>query len=222
MSEWYENPELLCPQERISVNTCPNFSMFGFSSRGQSHIGNNTPGQDANYTMLVNKSHPTIIASIADGLGSSALSHYGSSIAAKAATEYLAKVFDKIDISTLADNPRQIGNYIRLAMRKAYEEVNNEANKNEILLYTYQSTLTTAIYDGNNLYFGHIGDDGIVVLTQDGKLNLVTTRHGNAKTRQVDTLQSGADHWQIGKVTGTIDGIIMATDRRLRFFCYTY
>ena len=215
MGEFKEDDSKLCKQEHLQYLKQPKIGAFGFSSKGESHKKKNLPGQDANIIKIVNSEHNTFIASIADGVGTAALSHYGSSIATKTATDYLAQIFHVSDISKM--NDKQIGDYIREAMRRAREAVRKEAESQEQLEYSYQSTLTIAIYDGDNLYFGHIGDDGIVALTKEGKLEMVTIRHKGEECSSVYPLQAGENKWQVAKVVG-VDGFVMATDGVLDAF----
>lgn len=215
MEEFKGDTSKLCTQEHVHYLKTNTIGAFGFSSRGESHKERNLPGQDANSIKIVNHNYNTIIASIADGVGSAALSHYGSSIATKTATDYLAKIFHTSDIRNMAD--KQIGDHIREAMRRACEEVSKEAESKEQLEYSYQSTLTIAMYDGNNLYFGHIGDDGIVALTKKGELELITKRHKGEECSSVYPLQAGEKKWQVGKVMD-VDGFVMATDGVLDAF----
>ena len=164
----------------------------------------------------MNYNHNTAIVSIADGVGSCALSNYGSSIATKTATEYLAHIFHFDDIRYMTD--KQIGDHIRQAMRNANNAITKYAEDNQQLEYSFQTTLTIAIYDGKKLFFGHIGDDGIVALTQDGTLEMVTQRHKGEEASSVFPLQIGEKYWQVGKVNSPVDGIIMATDGVLDYF----
>lgn len=97
-------------------------------------------------------------------------------------------------------------------MQKALDAINEEANINQQLPYSYQTTLTIAIYDGNNLYYGHIGDDGIVALTSSGKLLMITTRNKGDEASSVYPLQAGKKMWEVGKCIEPIDGFMMATD----------
>lgn len=185
-------------------------SYFGLSLTGENHLKSGTVCQDANYINMINNNHPTVIAAIADGVGSCSLSHYGSSIAVKTATDYLTSIFSQLDISKTED--KIIGEYIRMAMQKALDAVEEEATKNQRLLYSYQSTLTIAIYDGKNLYFGHVGDDGIVALTSAGNLVMITSRMKGETDTSVFPLQSKKENWQVGKCTEPVDGFMMATD----------
>lgn len=215
MEKFIGDTSKLCIQERVIGSKTDKIGVFGFSSRGKSHKEKGLPGQDANSIKIVNYNHNTLIAAIADGVGSAALSHYGSSIATNTATDYLARIFHTSDIRNMED--RQIGDHIREAMRRACKNVRQEAESNQQFEYSYQSTLTIAIYDGDNLYFGHIGDDGIVALTKQGVLELVTKRHKGAECNSVYPLQNGEKYWQVAKVMD-VDGFVMATDGVLDAF----
>ena len=215
MEGFKEDPSKLCKQENPQAFYGQNIGLIGFSSKGESHKKNNLPGQDANYIKVVNPNHNTVVASIADGVGSSSLSHYGSSIATKVATDYLARIFHTTDIRSMKD--KEIAKHIREAMRRAREAVKKEAEDQEVFEYAYQSTLTTAIYDGDKLYFGHIGDDGIVALNKKGQLELVTLRHKGDEASSVYPLQAREDMYQVGRVDD-VDGFVMATDGVLDAF----
>lgn len=66
-------------------------------------------------------------------------------------------------------------------MMCAYEAVRKEAEELEQLEYSFQSTLTLAIYDGSTLFFSHAGDDGIVAILEDGTMDLATVRKKERK-----------------------------------------
>ena len=201
----------LLKSERLIYKKVDDFGFWGVSLTGKKHKEAGKPCQDANYVRLVNAAnHPTIIAAIADGVGSCTLSHYGSSIAVHTVIDYLTQVFNKLDISETPD--KDIGEYIRTAMQYALDAVNEEAKLSNQLPYSYQSTLTTALYDGKELYFGHVGDDGIVVLTNSGKLSLITSRIKGEEASSVFPLQAGRDCWEVGKCAEPVDGFMMATD----------
>ena len=218
MSEPVFDESKLIKPGNLNYQTFGDISFFGLTLTGKSHIDMGTPCQDANYCHFTNAKHPTLVAVIADGIGSCALSHYGASIAVKTSVEYLTQELNNIDISKTAD--KDMGKYIRNAMRKAREEVEKEADEMNQLVWSYQSTLTIAIYDGSLLYYGHIGDDGIVVLTQDGTLEMITQRIKGEEASSLRPLQSDERWWEVGKCAKPVDGFIMATDGVLDGFVY--
>lgn len=205
----FDESKLIKPGE-LTFQEMGKINFLGLTLTGKSHLEKGKVCQDANYVRFTNKNHPTLVAAIADGVGSCALSNYGSSIAVKVSTNYLTSVFNKLDISNTDD--KEIGDHIRTAMQKALDAIDEEANINQQLPYSYQTTLTLAIYDGNNLYYGHIGDDGIVALTSDGKLSMITTRIKGDEANSVYPLQAGKNKWEVGKCIEPVDGFMMATD----------
>ena len=101
-------------------------------------------------------------------------------------------------------------------MSFAYSEVETLADKLEQMVFSLQSTLTVALYDYKDIYFGHAGDSGIVVLTTKGIYELATNRHKGEEASSVFPLQSRTT-WQFGKVENTV-GFVMATDGVLDHF----
>ncbi len=186
-------------------------SYWGFSQRGESHIGNGTPCQDRCVIDVVNSS-PLIIAGIADGVGSCMLSHYGAATATRSAVDYLKK--ELIAYKGSLDDA-YVGDLLRSAMMCAYEAVRKEAEELEQLEYSFQSTLTLAIYDGSTLFFSHAGDDGIVAILEDGTMDLATVRKKGEEASSVVPLQ-GLD-WETRKSTN-VSAFVMATDGVLDAF----
>lgn len=186
-------------------------SYWGFSQRGESHIGNGAPCQDRCVIDVVNSS-PLIIAGIADGVGSCMLSHYGAATATRSAVDYLKK--ELIAYKGSLDDA-YVGDLLRSAMMCAYEAVRKEAEELEQLEYSFQSTLTLAIYDGSTLFFSHAGDDGIVAILEDGTMDLATVRKKGEEASSVVPLQ-GLD-WETRKSTN-VSAFVMATDGVLDAF----
>lgn len=186
-------------------------SYWGFSQRGESHIGNGAPCQDRCVIDVVNSS-PLIIAGIADGVGSCMLSHYGAATATRSAVDYLKK--ELIAYNGSLDDA-YVGDLLRSAMMCAYEAVRKEAEELEQLEYSFQSTLTLAIYDGSTLFFSHAGDDGIVAILEDGTMDLATVRKKGEEASSVVPLQ-GLD-WETRKSTN-VSAFVMATDGVLDAF----
>lgn len=204
------------PEETSFMGMIQNITYWGFSQRGESHIKNGLPCQDRCKLLVSNGSRPIIIAAIADGVGSCALSHYGASIATEAATALLKEELDNYPNEKLED--KVVGDLLRGAMQYAYDTVKKSAEEMEQLEYSFQSTLTIALYDENTLYISHAGDDGVVVVTDDGKLELVTARIKGEEASSVYPLQAGSQYWQVFKVDRHVSGFVMATDGVLDAF----
>lgn len=190
-------------------------SAFGFSQQGESHINKSVPCQDRSSLRFLTDT--VMVAAIADGVGSCALSDYGSDTAIKASLDFLEKYLGKkLEDPTFSLDVKLMGKLLREMMQYAYDQVKMKAEEMEQLLYSMQSTLTVAVYDGKTLYFAHAGDDGIVALTRQGKCEMVTTRHKGEEASSVYPLQS-CNTWQYGMVDDAV-GFIMATDGVLDAF----
>ncbi len=188
--------------------------VFAFSQKGQSHIEAGTSCQDRCGYRYVEKQKVWICA-IADGVGSCAYSDYGSTCAVNSALDIIEKELNLLDANTVL-TVEYMGKLLRKMMQYAYDSVKQKAVELGLLLYSMQSTLTVAVYDGNNLYFSHAGDDGIVVLQRDGKFNMITVRHKGEESSSVYPLQS-VKTWQYG-MTKNVHSFIMATDGVLDAF----
>lgn len=186
-------------------------SYWGFSQRGESHVKSELPCQDRCIIEAINDT-PLIVAAVADGVGSCVLSHYGAAIATRSAIDSI-----KNDLSVLENclDDYSAGAMLRKAMNCACEAVRKEAEEMEQLEYSFQSTLTLAIYDGSTLFFSHAGDDGIVAILDDGTMDLATVRKKGEEASSVYPLQSM--DWEIRKA-GNVNALIMATDGVLDAF----
>lgn len=190
-------------------------SIFAFSQQGQSHLSKEKPCQDRCSFRVIADS--LIIAAIADGVGSCLLSDYGSFEAVQSSLDYLEQQLEPLSKQPdFALEEKLMGKILRETMQYAYDCVEKKAEQLEQLLYSFQSTLTIAVYDGNTLYFAHAGDDGIVALDKSGRYAMVTSRHKGEEANSVFPLQN-KNTWQFGKVNDTV-AFIMVTDGVLDAF----
>lgn len=231
-----KKPDLNCETKKPAVNEEPEVTLppapelekpffgikgdvtyWGFSQRGNSHIKKNVPCQDRCRVDFSEGRYSLLIAAIADGVGSCALSHYGADIATKAAVSYLKTKISQYTDDTMED--KWIGDSLREAMQYALDSVAKAAEEMKQLEYSFQSTLTIAIYDeaGLNLYVGHAGDDGLVALNNEGKIAMVTSRLKGEEISSVYPLQAGPAYWQVLKASN-VNAFIMATDGVLDSF----
>lgn len=190
---------------------------FCFSALGESHKENDAVCQDRCRMETIDEGKFFVMA-IADGVGSCALSDFGADCAVNTAVDtinIILKDFLNKDHENVP-GPEFMKVMLQEAMNKAYEAVNKLSSDMQQLSFSFQSTLTISVYDGYNLYFSHAGDDGIVIVTDDGKVSMVTARHkGNTKS-SVYPLQS-VETWQYGNAD-RIAAVIMATDGVLDSF----
>lgn len=192
-----------------------NVSVFCFSQQGESHKIKNIPCQDRSAFQFVGKN--IVIAAVADGVGSCTLSDIGAEEAVNASLNYL-----EMQLKPLAEKEEIfletafMSKMLREMMSYAYDSVQKKAEELQQIVYTMQSTLTVAVYDGKTLFFAHAGDDGIVALNKSGDYALVTSRHKGEEASSVYPLQSKMT-WQYGKVDDAV-GFVMATDGVLDAF----
>lgn len=199
-------------------------SVFCFSQQGESHIKKGIPCQDCSAFRFLDNG--ILIAAIADGVGSCVLSEYGADVAVHASLDYLENMLAPfcqqeavwqetiqhgiVQQETVALESSVMGKLLRETMQYAFEAVEKKAEEMEQLSYSFQSTLTVAVYDSTTLFFGHAGDDGIVALNEEGRYAMVTSRHKGDEASSVYPLQSRST-WQFGKVDHTV-AFVMATD----------
>ena len=190
-------------------------SVYGMSLRGSSHVERCQPCQDYSDFRFIPEAG-LLISAISDGVGSCALSHWGSYtvvttvlnvLETELKAELQTKKFTEIEGKT-------IGAILRKAFLQSKDAVEDLADHLTQPLPNFYSTLTAAIYDGSVLYYGHVGDDGIVVQLENGSYQLVTTRHKGEEANSVNPLQAGAPDqlWQFGRVSEPVVGFLMSTD----------
>lgn len=214
-----ESEEIVLPKIELpspQYEFINNISAFCFSQVGESHVKKGSSCQDRCGMRIVNDT--IVIAAIADGVGSCALSDYGADVAVNSSLEYMENYFmeNMKDASFSYDDPSRMGKVLRQMMQHALSSVEKKATEMEQLAYSFQSTLTVAVYDGKTLYFAHAGDDGIVALNAEGTYAMVTARHKGDEASSVYPLQSQKT-WQFGKVDNTV-AFVMATDGVLDAF----
>lgn len=198
-------------------------SALGFSLPGQSHLNASPslPCQDCNDIRFLEKEN-LFLAAIADGVGSCKYSHWGAFITVKFALDSAEKSLIRCaggkPFSLNTENSTQIGKILRQAFRDAQKAVEIFADQQNQMVYSFQSTLTLALYDGINLFFGHVGDDGIVVQTLNGNVQMLTARLKGAECNSVYPLQNGESYWTFGRCSEPVVSFIMATDGVLDSF----
>ncbi len=184
---------------------------FSISQQGDSHIKTNTNCQDYSKSVnVINQRLHTemVIAAIADGVGSCDYSEYGSRTAVETAVEFLSQELVKLQHIS----PETVGTLLKEAFEKAYDSIEQEADKQEISFALFDTTLTiTVLVENGECYFGHIGDDGIVALYRDGSYKMITSRIEGEEANSVVPLSS-KEHWTFAATKKPVAALALMTD----------
>ena len=144
------------------------------------------------------------VAAAADGVGSCKHADRGAQIAVKTVTDFIR------DNYPLDGQSIPIKSMIRTAYSRALIEIQKEAERNHNPLSDYDTTLMVAIFGGETLYWGHVGDGGIVVLKSDGSYVELSERQN--VDGMVFPLRAGYKFWQINELNEPIASVFLATD----------
>lgn len=176
---------------------------YGFSICGQAHIKTGKVCQDSHKISCVNDT--TIVAAIADGVGSAMYSDIGSRIAVETVVDFCTENIDQEDtLQTIEE-----------AFSTAFLQIQKKSDEDGNPINEYDTTLSMVIYKDNHIWYGHSGDGGIIGLTTEGKYVAITTPQKGADMVSVIPLRAGADYWDIGESTLDFASIILVTDGML-------
>ena len=186
---------------------------FNITQQGESHIKKDMPCQDYSCTKrMTHLDQEIIIVAISDGVGSCKYSQIGSKVAVESFIECLTfNIENKVE----EFSEETILTILKHAFHYSLSQINKTSEKNELPFLEYDCTLTGVVYVGNTLYFGHVGDDGIVALYSNGKYEMITERHKGEEANSVFPLRE-EDRWQFGKCVNIVSCVLM-TDGVLDF-----
>lgn len=186
---------------------------FNITQQGESHIKKDLPCQDYSCTKrMIHLDQEIIIAAISDGVGSCEYSQIGSKVAVESFIECLTfNIENKVE----EFSEETILTILKHAFHYSLSQINKTSEKDELPFLEYDCTLTGVVYVGNTLYFGHVGDDGIVALYSNGKYEMITERHKGDEANSVFPLRE-EDTWQFGKSEDVASCVLM-TDGVLDF-----
>ncbi len=183
-----------------------NISFFGFSEQGHAHWLYGDDCQD-NCIATYSDKRKCLIVAISDGVGSCECAKEGASISVKESVDY---IINNLDIYEKEIDDEYVKTLLKGSMDCAFELISKEANNAGRLIDDYNCTLTISIFDGCNLYIGHIGDDGVFAVSNEGYFGLITTRHKGKDPSSLYPLKV-KDKWEFLHASN-ICGFVMATD----------
>lgn len=184
---------------------------FSITQQGKRHIEKNIPCQDFSASKRIELSRfgcQIVIAAVADGVGSCEFSQFGSSTAVQSFLNCVEYDLQE-KITELSDE--NILKLIKYSFNYALSQVEKEAENRELPFLEFDSTLTGIVYDGSTLWYGHIGDDGVVVLYSDGSYEMITKRHKGEEAHSLFPLRE-VDLWQFGKSSKEVASCVLMTD----------
>lgn len=184
---------------------------FSISQQGESHIKNNTPCQDFSascriHNNVINKD--IVLAAVSDGVGSCEYSQIGSETAVNSFLNCLKSNINELE-EKLTDE--LVIDFIHKSFKYALGQVQKEAEKRELPFLEFDSTLTGVVYDGKKVWFGHIGDDGIVALYEDATYEMITVRHKGAEAHSLFPLRC-VEKWEFGVSAKNVVSMALMTD----------
>ena len=147
-----------------------------------------------------------IAAAIADGLGSAKKSDLGSSTAVKTVLSFIAENYPE------KWHEESLISLLRTAYHKAINTIRALSQNSQDDISDYDTTLTTLVYNGTNVVFGHVGDGGIIVLSSFGDFSVLTHAQKGEAFNETSPLRAGPDVWTFGTSTEDVCAITMMTD----------
>lgn len=175
---------------------------YGVTLNGPYHEKDGSPCQDAHKIV---KCEPGLcIAAVADGLGSAEYSEIAAQIAVNTATDYCSEHI------TTTSEPDDIEQIIRISFEGAQDKIEAEAGENGRECDKYDTTLSLAVFLADRVYFGHSGDSGIVVLTEEGIYEKVTEQQRDEDGRVFPLFFR--DKWVFGSHPKSVASVFLATD----------
>lgn len=160
--------------------------------------------QDANEVTVLKNGW--VVAAIADGLGCAGKSEVGAETAVKTVLSFVEE--------NCPDNwhEESLVSLLRTAYHKAMNAIQLKALENQDDVTAYDTTLTTVIYNGTNVVYGHVGDGGVITLSSYGEYSVLTKAQKGEVFNETFPLRVGPDKWTFGVAKEDVCSLIMMTD----------
>lgn len=163
-------------------------------------------GADGGDKLFINKEF--VVAAVADGLGSESHSDIGAQTAAKVAVSTMCDLLGTFGPTSEFVFERKMETFIEAAMIEANNAVVAKAESMGEPACEFDTTLVLTVYDGENLFYGSVGDSGVIA-KKDGKFELLSTPERVGESGVFPLCFKG--HWEIG-MASSVNGILLATD----------
>ncbi len=180
---------------------------YGFSQQGKSHIQKGVVCQDSHQIEILKNGWRILI--IADGVGSAKHSEDGSRLASETVADFCKKNIQS------AMTGEQILEVLKNAYQIAFRQIELFCQEINGKIEDYDTTLTTVIYTGTMVYYGHAGDGGVIVKYDNGCYEMITVPQKGMDGISVRPLRAGAESWDFGIVDKGIAAVLLATDGML-------
>lgn len=179
---------------------------YGFSLQGKSHVDKGVVCQDFNKVERLKCG--LYMGIVADGVGSAAKSDVGSKLAVESLYTYCDKNIKKDSTEEMLETILAEG------YMYALEQIAEYAKEQEEPLQDFDTTMSSVIYDGKKVVYGHAGDGGIIVRFSDGRSESITKRQKGADGVSVRPLRAGESSWEFGAVEDVV-AVLLVTDGML-------
>lgn len=180
---------------------------YGYSLQGKSHIDRNTVCQDSSAAVKLKSGY--YLGVVADGVGSAPHSDVGSGIAVESLQAYCEQYVKK------GMKDVELEDILRDGYEYAFRQVEKFVTQQGGSIADYDTTLSSVLYDGTKVVFGHAGDGGIIVRKKDGTITPITERQKGADGTSVRPLRAGNSSWDFGICNDETASVLLVTDGML-------
>lgn len=185
---------------------------YGLSERGAYHINKGVVCQDSH--KIVDCGENMIIAAVADGVGSEKYSDIASKIAVGSTVSYCKKTI------TPKTSPKSILKHMHDSFLCAKNNIEKSAGRKNRPITEYDTTLSLVVFIDEDIYYGHVGDSGIIAATKSGEYKLITETQRDGYGRVFPLCYE--EKWEFGKFNEPACGAFLATDGMLELFFPIY
>ena len=180
---------------------------YGYSLQGKSHVKNGIVCQDSSKVDRLRAG--LYMGIVADGVGSAAKSDIGSKMAVEGLFAYCNEHVKR----------SQTNEDLELILKEGYtyamQQITDYAVRHGEQLSDFDTTLSSVLYNGEQVVFGHAGDGGIIARYSDGHIEPITERQKGADEISVRPLRAGESSWAFGSVLGNVASVLLVTDGML-------